>query len=161
MLPLTAWQPLFDATLSTWYTFLPSQGRDKDASGVFRMEADGALRVLGNQPPAGEQEFGYIATRAEFGEYRFRVDQRWGTRKFAPRAEAVRDSGLLYHMTGDDLVWPRSVEFQIQENDIGDLFLLGDGGATTSLDPAGAMFQEGGTPRMLRGGALRRGALRL
>ena len=156
-LPQTEWQSLFDATLSAWYTFLPSQGRDRDATGVFRMDGADVLHVLGNDPPAGEQEFGYVATREEFGNYRFRVEQRWGTRKFAPRADAVRDSGLLYHMTGADLVWPRSVEYQIQENDIGDLFLLGDVGATTPLNAAGSMFEEGGTPKMLRSGALKKG----
>src|SRR6476659_7119322 len=43
----TDWQPLFDAELSHWYTFLPSHGRDSDPDGVFEME-DGVLHVLGN-----------------------------------------------------------------------------------------------------------------
>jgi len=155
----TEWQPLFDAELRDWYTFLPSHGRDSDPDGVFELEA-GVLHVLGNPAPApaSEQEFGYIATRSEYGNYRFRVEQRWGTTKFAPRAADVRDSGLLYHMRGADSVWPLSVEFQIQENDIGDLFLLGDTGTTTLLDPGGIMFLEGGQERALRTAAVKKGA---
>jgi hypothetical protein len=158
-LELTLWRPLFDATLSEWYKFLPSHGRDVDPDGVFRMDGSDVLHVLGNAPPAGDQEFGYLATRSEYSNYRFQLDQRWGTQKFAPRADAVRDSGLLYHMRGDDVVWPQSMEFQIQENDIGDLFLLGDAGATTPVDPTmNGMFKEGGQPRLLRGGAIKKGA---
>ena len=155
----TQWRPLFDATLSEWYKFLPSLGRDNDPAGVFRMEGSDVLHVLGNPPPAGDQEFGYVATRSEYGTYRFQVDQRWGTQKFAPRADSVRDSGLLYHMHGIDAVWPQCMEFQVQENDIGDLFLLGDVGATTPVDPMNEnQFKEGGKPRVLRGGAIKKGA---
>jgi hypothetical protein len=157
-LPLTAWRELADTSWSEWYRFLPSRGRDDDPSGVFTIEDDGTLHVLGIEPPQGDQEFGYMATRDEHANYRFRVEQRWGTRKFAPRLDAVRDSGLLYHMRGDDKVWPQSVEFQIQENDIGDLYLLSDVGATTLVDPAGAMWIEGGEVRMLRNGALKKGS---
>ncbi|HKP55360.1 MAG TPA: DUF1080 domain-containing protein [Polyangiales bacterium] len=157
-LELSEWRPLFDATLSEWYRFLPSHGRDADPDGVFRMEGSDVLHVLGNAPPAGDQEFGYVATRSDYGNYRFRVEQRWGTTKFAPRQDAVRDSGLLYHMRGDDGVWPQCMEFQVQENDVGDLYLLGDVGATTPVDPMmNGMFQEGGDPRVLRGGAIKKG----
>lgn len=156
-LPLTQWQSLFDATLSEWYTYLPSHGRNSDPDGVFRIE-DGVLHVLGNTPPAGEQEFGYVATRSEYNNYRFRLQQRWGTQKFAPRQDAVRDSGLLYHMVGPDQVWPQSSEFQIQENDVGDLFLLGDVGVTVPLMPGTSdVFQHDGQPTALRSAAVRKG----
>jgi hypothetical protein len=158
-LPVTEWRSLTDTTWSAWYRFLPFSGRDADARGVFTVEDDQTLHILGIEPPAGDQDFGYVATRDEFSNYRLRVTQRWGTRKFAPRTDAVRDSGLLYHMRGDDMVWPQSVEFQIQEHDVGDLFLLGDIGATTPLGASkpGMLFGEGGAPLMLRGGAVTKG----
>ena len=158
-LELTEWRPLFDATLSEWYTFLPSHGRDADPDGVFRMEDGDVLHILGNTPPPGDQEFGYVSTRADFANYRFKLEQRWGQQKFAPRANDVRDSGLLYHTRGGDEVWPHSVEFQIQENDIGDLFLLGPIGITTLVDPENEnMFKESGQTRMLRRGVIKKGA---
>jgi hypothetical protein len=154
-LPLTAWHTLSDDAWSQWYTWLPSQGRDVDGSGVFKIE-DGVLHVLGGAAPDGDQEFGYMATREDFANYRLRVEQRWGTRRFAPRATVMRDSGLLYHLRGADKVWPQCVEFQIQENDVGDLFLLSDVGATSPLAPgrSDALFQEGGSPRSQRNGAV-------
>jgi hypothetical protein len=152
----TPWRALFDPTLSQWYRFLPSRGRDLDPDGVFKIE-DGVLHVLGNEPPAADQEFGYVGTRDEYGDYQLRLEQRWGTRKFAPRTDSVRDSGLLYHMRGADQVWPQSVEFQIQENDIGDLFLLSGVGLTTRVDPNNMdVFLEGGTERMLRDQAIKK-----
>jgi hypothetical protein len=36
----------------------------------------------------------------------------------------VRDAGLLYHVTPPDSVWPRCVECQIQEGDVGDCFTV-------------------------------------
>jgi hypothetical protein len=152
----TAWRSLFDPTLSEWYRFLPSRGRDDDPDGVFKVE-DGVLHVLGIAPPAGDQEFGYLATRSEYNNYRFRIEQKWGTKRFAPRADQKRDSGLLYHMQGGDAVWPQTSEFQIQEGDTGDLFLLGDVGATTSIDPVSGIFKEGGEVRVLRAGAVTKG----
>jgi hypothetical protein len=156
-LPLTAWQTLSDDAWSQWYTWLPSQGRDVDGSGVFKIE-DGVLHVLGGAAPDGDQEFGYVATREEFANYRLRVEQRWGTRRFAPRATVMRDSGLLYHLRGADKIWPQCVEFQIQENDVGDLFLLSDVGATSPLAPdrSDALFQEAGSPRSQRNGTVKK-----
>ena len=152
----TAWQPLLDAELSKWYRYLPSRGRDDDPQGVFKLE-DGVLHVLGIEPPAGDQEFGYVSTRDDYADYQLRLEQRWGTRKFAPRADSVRDSGLLYHMRGDDGVWPQCVEFQIQENDIADLFMLGGIGATVRVDPnAPTVFQESGIWRMARNEAIKK-----
>lgn len=54
-------------------------------------------------------------------------------KKWAPREERQRDSGLLYHCTGEHgafwNVWMRSLELQIQERDMGDLYALGGANA--------------------------------
>ena len=63
-----------------------------------------------------------------------RLEYKWGAKRFAPRANVRRDAGILYHVIGKDGVWPRSVECQIQENDVGDIFTVYTR-VTTSVDP--------------------------
>ena len=47
-------------------------------------------------------------------------------KRFPPRLDSKRDNGVLYHLVGEDKVWPNCVECQIQEGDVCDYFLLGD-----------------------------------
>jgi hypothetical protein len=51
-----------------------------------------------------------------------------GRKKWAPHLNDPRDNGVLYHCTGPHgafwKVWKRSLEFQIAEKDMGDLFAL-------------------------------------
>ena len=49
---------------------------------------------------------------------------KWGSLKFPPRQNAVRDNGICYHVGSNDKVWPRSIECQIQEGDCGDFWLI-------------------------------------
>jgi hypothetical protein len=130
--------PLLDPTLSRFYRWMPSKGRDNDPQGVFRMEGD-TLHILGIPATDQEQDFGYLATRAEVGDYRARVRQKWGTNTFAPRLNQLRDSGLLYHLRGDDKIWPQCIEFQIMEHNVGDLWVLSGAGVTAPVhDPSAA-----------------------
>ena len=119
----TSWTPLLDGSLSRFYRWMPSKGRDNDPQGVFRMEGD-TLHVLGVAATDAGQDFGYLATREDVGDLRARVQQKWGTAKFAPRKNDPRDSGLLYHLRGDDQIWPQCIEFQIMEHNVGDLWML-------------------------------------
>jgi hypothetical protein len=56
---------------------------------------------------------------------------KWGEKKWAPRdgATTPRDSGLLYHVHAEPgaegRTWARSIELQIQEHDVGDLYAIG------------------------------------
>jgi len=119
----TRWTPLLDDSLSNFYRWLPSKGRDDDPKGIFAMDG-GMLHVLGIPATDEEQDFGYVATLADLGNYRARVEQKWGTNTFAPREGQPRDSGLLYHLTGADQIWPQCIEFQIMEHNTGDLWVL-------------------------------------
>jgi hypothetical protein len=119
----TSWAPLFDDTLSRFYRWLPSKGRDNDPQGIFAIDG-GTLHILGIPATDQSVDFGYLATLEDFGDYRVRVQQRWGTKKFAPRLGQLRDSGLLYHLNGADQIWPQCLEFQIMEYNIGDLWML-------------------------------------
>lgn len=141
-----AWRPLFNGRdLTGWDTYLgkpnaastvPDLKRDEkgaylEAIGVNRdplnnftvVSADGrpAIRISG-------EGFGMMTTKENFGNYRLRLQFKWGTKKWPPREQAVRDSGLLYHVHGEPArssgVWPASVELQIQERDCGDLYAI-------------------------------------
>src|SRR4029453_14685907 len=74
----TTWTPLLDASLSHFYRWMPPRGRNSGPGGVFRLEGDPleGLRL----PPTGEaKDFGYLATWADLGNSRARVQQKWGT----------------------------------------------------------------------------------
>lgn len=105
--------------------YLEPIGKGRDPLNVFTIvEVDGkpALRVSG-------QGFGVITTKQSYANYHLKLQFKWGEQRWPPRAEAVRDSGLLYHVHSEPGAvfgtWPRSVEFQIQEHDTGDLWTIG------------------------------------
>jgi hypothetical protein len=62
-----------------------------------------------------------------------RAEFKWGEGTFAPRQGQARDSGILYNIQGPQKVWPRSIEFQINEGATGD-FWMTDGAALTGKD---------------------------
>ncbi|MCM2678216.1 ThuA domain-containing protein [Echinimonas agarilytica] len=78
-----------------------------------------------------------ITTRKYFENFHFSAEVKWGEKKWAPRENAKRDSGLLYHASGEHgrfwNVWKRCVEYQIQEGDFGDLFMLAGTGGTVRV----------------------------
>lgn len=142
----TGWRPLFNGRdLSGWDTFMarpdaswevPGMKRDKngryseaiglnrDPLHVFNVETvDGrpAIHVTG-------QGFGVMTTKESFGNFHLRLQVKWGERKWGYKQHAPRDCGLLYFCHGeqgfDHGTWPRSIEFQIQEHDMGDLYAI-------------------------------------
>ncbi len=140
------WTPLFNGKdLSGWETFLGAPpggqdplGRDRDPNGVFSVvEVDGvpAIRISG-------EGLGGIATHAEYGNYHLELEFKWGEKRFAPRANEPRDSGLLYHASGDYHPmsgWLESVEFGILEGgETGDFWSVpGPKGARIVVDLEG------------------------
>jgi len=109
--------------LSGWTIFIPhkdkSQAPDTDPNGVFKVE-DGVIHVSG-------QEFGCLTTKQEYSNYRFRLEVKWGDKKWPPRDKpsTPRDSGILLHCVGPDKIWTKSIECQIQEKDFGDFYMVG------------------------------------
>lgn len=102
-------------------------GLNKDPTNVFSIVmADGApaLRISG-------EIFGALTTKEEFENYHFKLEFKWGDKKWPPREKAVRDSGLLYHCVGKhggqkgQGPWMESLEIQIQEKDCGDFYSVG------------------------------------
>ncbi len=128
------WTSLFNGRdLTGWTTWVSMQptsdnmkwptsvrGAGVDPKKVFSV-VDGTLRVSG-------EEWGAVTTTGEYGNFHLKFEVRWGTKKWAPRLEAPRDSGLLYYAVGaadaQSGHWMRSHEFQIQEGDCGDYHSL-------------------------------------
>jgi hypothetical protein len=103
-------------------TFLRTKGLNNDPDQVFEVE-HGVVHISG-------KEFGYIVSKSEYGDYYLRAEFKWGEATHEPRAGKARDSGILFHVSGPDKVWPRSVEFQMIEGGTGDIILV-DGAAAT------------------------------
>jgi len=158
--PATAqWISLFNGRdLTGWYTFLQKHGKNRDPDRVIAIE-DGAIHLYKEAALGSQVVMGYIATEKDYGDYHLRVQYRWGTKKFQPRYALKRDAGLYYHILGPDAVWPRSLQFQIQQSDVGDLLALYGLAVDTWIDPKTRGAQEatyqdpkqGGQPRVLGG----------
>jgi len=104
--------------LDGFYTFLGKHGKSNDPDHVFRVE-NGTVHVSG-------AEFGYFITEKEYENYYLHVVFRWGEQTHEPRKDKARDSGFLFHVNGEDKVWPHSIEFQMIEGGTGDIILVGD-----------------------------------
>lgn len=140
------WTPLFNGSdLTGWDTWLGKPhkltdvpglarndqgeyaqpiGLNKDPRGVFSIvQVDGApaIRISG-------ETYGGLITREEYANYHLRFEFKWGTKRWPPREQAVRDSGCCYHSIGPNDAsygfWMKSFEFQIQEGDCGDFYSL-------------------------------------
>jgi hypothetical protein len=99
-----------------WYTWL-TQSKKEDPKKVFQFDGD-ILHVSG-------EEFGYITTVKKYGDFHFTVEFKWGEKKYPPRMNAKRDAGIMYHVMfySGDKIWPRSLEYQVQEGDCGDFWM--------------------------------------
>jgi hypothetical protein len=130
----SGWTSLFNGRdLSGWTTWVSMQpttpnmktptsirGLNNDPHHVFSV-VDGMLRVSG-------EEWGAVSTVGEYENFHLKFEFKWGTKKWAPRLDAPRDSGLLYYAVGPEGAqnghWMRSHEFQLQEGDCADYHSL-------------------------------------
>jgi len=137
--------PLFNGkNLDGWYTYqripeptskvkglkvkagkyLEPIGLNRDPLAVFTIvteEGAPAIRISG-------EVFGILVTDQEFENYHLSLEFKWGKKRYPPRKNNKRDSGILYHSVGKEGVrggvWMRSVELQVQEGDTGDLWCV-------------------------------------
>ena len=103
---------------SGWYTYLTDHGKNDDPDRVFQIE-NGMLHISG-------QSFGYLASEKSYANFHFTAEFKWGEKKYPPRENEKRDNGICYYVPLEmpDKVWPLSVEFQVQEGDCGDFWLI-------------------------------------
>ena len=153
------WTPLFNGKdLTGWYTFLQQHGKNSDPDHVIVIE-DEAIHLYKDAAEKSKVVMGYICTDKEYGNYHLRFEYRWGAKKFEPRYALKRDAGLYYHLNGPDAIWPRGLQFQIEQTNVGDLITLLGFELDTWIDPKTrdnnqATFQDpeqGGQPRVLGG----------
>lgn len=140
------WEKLLDKDLSKWGKYLgyahkvgykgavPTDengrelapiGYDKDETGVFtvkEMDGDLVLHVSG-------EIYGCVFTKKDYRNYHLRLKVKWGTAKFDPRKDKLKDTGILYHSQGEAGVdywraWMLSQEFQIMEGHMGDFWSI-------------------------------------
>jgi hypothetical protein len=130
----SGWAPLFNGTnLNGWYIVLRNS-KSNDTNHLVQIE-NGMLHMYRDAPAGSAQSAGYIVTDKEYSNYHLRLEYKWGEKRFQPRLKTRRDAGIMYHVVGKDGVWPRSVECQIQENDVGDIFTVNTR-LTATVDPA-------------------------
>ena len=163
------WIRLFDGkSLDGWHTTLQKHKKNEDPAKVFQVH-DGVIHVYKDQTNGGDVPVGYLATDSEFAYYHLRLDYKWGDKKFRPRAEQRRDAGVLYHVVGPGVVWPRCIECQIQEKDVGDCFTVRGTQVVASVEtvsietPSGPKMlprykpaAEGGRPQKIGEGSIAR-----
>ena len=117
----TKMKPIFNGkNLDGWYSFLATKGKNNDPEKVFIVE-NGLLHISG-------KEFGYICTEKIFKDFHLAAEFKWGEKKFPPRdADTTkRDNGICFYvpLNEKDSVWPKSIECQVQEGDVGDIWLI-------------------------------------
>lgn len=122
--PMSEWVTLFNGRDFTgWDKFLVTDGKgpivpNVDPKGVFTVtQSDGesAIRVSG-------EGYGAITTQAQFTNFHFRVQYKWGPARWGGRAKVGRDSGILYCSIGQpspSTGWMTSVENNGMEKGVG------------------------------------------
>lgn len=99
-------------------------GLDADVKNVFSVEEDGGETIL----HISGEIYGGLTTLKEYENYHLSLKVKWGDKKWAPRLTSLRDSGILYHCHGPHgtfwNVWKSSLEFQVQETDLGDFIQI-------------------------------------
>ena len=155
-----AWQPLLNGSdLRGWETWLDKPVNDVVVPGEKQNEKGEYTQPLGlNRDPLkvfsmitqdGQpvlqvtgQIMGTLATTVPYKNYHVRLQFKWGVKKWAPRLDRPRDSGLCYHVHGPSAAdrgpFPHCQELQIEEHDCGDLWALGARAAVHARPKQGA-----------------------
>jgi hypothetical protein len=90
-----------------WKLFVRDPAHDVTKTWSVR---DGLICCTGR--PAG-----YMKTEAEYADYLFHIEWRW--------PEKGGNNGVLNHMVGEDMVWPKSLECQLASGNAGDFWVIG------------------------------------
>jgi hypothetical protein len=155
--PLTSraseWINLFNGRdLTGWSLAVEGAPVGQDPKGHVVVR-DGAIHMYADTATDARGDFGVIVTDKKFSRYHLTFEYAWGPKKFAPRADKLKDAGLLYRIANPNErtwgIWPVSVECQIQEGDTADLVFLKTS-ALTWLHPQPGTAPEGqGHPGLL------------
>lgn len=139
--------PLFNGKdLTGLKAVLPDGGKAEDVWSVVQENGAGVLICKG-------QPIGYIRTEKDYTNYVLKLEWRFDPKKGAG------NSGVLLRMVGEDKVWPKSVEAQLQSEQAGDFWNIDEfkmttakerlSGRNTKKDPTAAAAAGGKTERPL------------
>jgi 3-keto-disaccharide hydrolase len=151
-----AWRPLLDAKLSQFDVYLSFPGTEisdvlsnfsapvmhkpiglnppgQNVFSVIQQDGKPVLRITG-------EIYGCLQTREAFSNYHLRLETRWGEKKWVPRLDEPKDSGILYHSQGPFGVdywksWALSHEFQIIEHGLGEYWAQATGAIDVQVAP--------------------------
>lgn len=144
------WINLLDHDLSQWdsylsYRFKPGYDGSKpeeEPIGLNKSEAQSVFSIENkkeqNETPilkiSGEI-YGAIITKEIYENYHLKMKVKWGNKKWDPRKNLLRDSGILYHSVGSYGAeywrsWMQAQELQIMEGHMGDYWSQ----ATSAMD---------------------------
>ena len=90
-----------------WKLFTREPGHDVTKTWSVK---NGLIRCEGK--PAG-----YMRTEKDYADYLIHVEWRW--------PEKGGNNGVLVHMSGEDKVWPKSLECQLYSGNAGDFWVIG------------------------------------
>jgi len=148
------WHNLLDKNLTHWDTYLsykhkPSYdgSQPKDSNGklitpiglntgndkhkVFTVQIKNNTPIL----KVSGEIYGSVTTKSRYRNYHLKLKVRWGDKKWSPRLDKLKDTGILYHAIGEHGAehfrsWMLSQEFQIMEGHMGDYWSQ----ATSAID---------------------------
>ena len=150
--PKNDWEDLLDEDLSKWEMYLSYRhkvgyngqvpkdadgvpvepiGYNKNTSNVFSVTTENGepvLRVSG-------EIYGCVFTKQEYENYHLKLKVKWGEKKWEPRTNLLKDSGIIYHSVGESgkdywRAWMLGQEFQIMEGHMGDYWTI----ASSAID---------------------------
>ncbi len=140
------WINLLDNNLSQWEMYLSyrhsldfngeipkdEQGKDiapigynKNVNNVFSVVEEAGKPVL----KVSGEIYGCLFTKQEYENYHLKLKVKWGAKKWVPRIDKLKDSGICYHSVGECgkdywRSWMLSQEFQIMEGHMGDYWTI-------------------------------------
>ena len=173
------WTSLLDKDLSKWDMYLgyrlkngyegqqPADekgqliapvGYNKNEANVFSVDmvnGEPVLHITG-------EIYGGVITKEDFSNYHLTLKYKWGIKKWEPRLDKLKDSGVLYHSFGEcgnDFwrAWMPGQEFQVMEGHAGDYWsiinsavdiraLLPEGSMNTVADQSQPFISVGADP---------------
>ena len=158
------WSHLIDENLSAWDTYLSFKHQSGYDGSAPVDESGNEIEPVGLNKPgynvfttmsendeviikvSGEY-YGCLASKKEYENYHLQLQYKWGDKKWIPRLDRLKDSGILYHSIGSFGVehwrsWMMSQEFQIMEAHTGDFWSQ----ATSAIDIRAYASESGLNP---------------
>lgn len=110
--------------LDNWNIIVDSE--DGEPRDLFYVE-DGLMNTQGDP-------FGYIRTKASYGNYKLHLEWRW--------IREPANSGVLINVQGEEIIFPHCVECQLMHGRAGDIVLMGKGAEITVQDSTYSVISE-------------------